>query len=60
MAPETPSIAVAAGVDSIGVSYGVHAPERLRRHSMEAHRAVARGEENPLIDLVVGDEDRGG
>ncbi len=29
--------------------------ERLRRHSMDAHRAVARGAENPLIDLVVGD-----
>jgi adenylosuccinate lyase len=30
--------------------------ERLRRHSLEAREAVARGRENPLIDLVVADQ----
>jgi adenylosuccinate lyase len=29
--------------------------ERLRRYSMEAHEAVGRGEENPLIEKIIGD-----
>jgi adenylosuccinate lyase len=31
--------------------------ERLRKHSMAAHEAVSRGEDNPLIDLVLADPD---
>ena len=30
--------------------------ELLRKHSMAAHEAVGRGEENPLIELVLADE----
>jgi adenylosuccinate lyase len=29
--------------------------EKLRRHSLEAHEAVGRGEPNPLVDLVAAD-----
>jgi adenylosuccinate lyase len=29
--------------------------ELLRRYSMEAHEAVARGEDNPLIEKIIGD-----
>jgi adenylosuccinate lyase len=29
--------------------------ELLRRHSMSAHEAVARGEDNPLIELILAD-----
>lgn len=29
--------------------------ERLRRHSLEAHRAVAAGGENPLLDRIAAD-----
>ncbi len=33
--------------------------ERLRRHSMEAHQAVARGEANPLLDRIAADPEFG-
>jgi adenylosuccinate lyase len=29
--------------------------ERLRRHSLAAHEAVARGESNPLLETIAGD-----
>ena len=30
--------------------------ERLRRHSLAAHEAVARGEPNPLLEAIAGDD----
>jgi adenylosuccinate lyase len=33
--------------------------ERLRRYSMEAHEAVSRGGDNPLIEKIIGDTDFG-
>jgi adenylosuccinate lyase len=33
--------------------------ERLRRHSLEAHEAVARGEPNPLLETIAGDAEFG-